>query len=211
MNTIQKQKQVLLQELQALGIHDAKVLQALKKIPRDFFVLDEYRLEAYVDIALPIEHRQTISQPYIVARMTEALHLSKSTDKVLEIGTGSGYQTAILAELAKEVYSVERIRALYEDAKKRLQKLNFTNVKFHYGDGYLGWEEYAPYDAIIVTAATLRLPGTLLDQLKIGGRMVIPVGDFFNQKLLLVIKTSQGTERQVLDPVRFVPLLHGLE
>jgi protein-L-isoaspartate(D-aspartate) O-methyltransferase len=208
---MQKQKQVLLQELQALGIHDAKVLAAIKKIPRELFVLDEYQLEAYADIALPIEHQQTISQPYIIARMTEALHLSKSTDKVLEIGTGSGYQTAILAELAKEVYTVERIRALYKEAKKRLKKLNFTNIKFKYGDGYLGWEECAPYDAIIVTAATLKLPGALLDQLKIGGRMVIPVGDFFNQKLLLVTKTSRGPAQQVLDPVRFVPLLHGVE
>lgn len=211
MNTIKRQKQILLQELQALGIRDAKVLAAIKKIPRELFILDEYQLEAYADIALPIEHQQTISQPYIVARMTEALCLSRPTDRVLEIGTGSGYQTAILAELAKEVFSVERIHALYEEARKRLQKLNLTNVKFNYGDGYLGWEEYAPYDAIIVTAATLKLPGTLLDQLKIGGRMVIPVGDFYNQKLLLVTKTSYGQEQQVLDPVRFVPLLHGVE
>jgi len=160
---------------------------------------------------IPIEHQQTISQPYIVARMTEALHLTGSMDKVLEIGGGSGYQAAILSELAKEVYSVERIRALYEQAKMRLQKLNIKNVKFYYGDGYLGWEEHAPYDAIIVTAATKTLPNTLIEQLKVGGRMIIPVGEFYNQQLLLVTKTSCGLDQQTLDPVRFVPLLPGVE
>jgi protein-L-isoaspartate(D-aspartate) O-methyltransferase len=211
MKQIQRQKEILLRELRELGIRDEEVLRAIKKVPRELFVLDEYQIDAYADIALPIEHRQTISQPYVVARMTEALHLSGTMDKVLEIGTGSGYQAAILAELAKEVYGVERIRALYEQAKKRLQKLKIKNVKLHYGDGYLGWEEHASYDAIIVTAATLIIPETLMEQLKVGGRMVIPVGELFNQQLLLIIKTSRGIERQMLDPVRFVPLLPGVE
>jgi protein-L-isoaspartate(D-aspartate) O-methyltransferase len=211
MKSTQKQKQILIQELRDEGIHDDAVLAAIEKIPRELFVLAEYQIEAYSDIALPIERQQTISQPYIVARMTEALHLTGPMNKVLEIGSGSGYQAAILSELAKEVYSVERIQALYEQAKMRLQKLNIKNVKFHYGDGYLGWEEHAPYDAIIVTAATETLPDTLVAQLKIGGRMVIPVGRFYNQQLLLITKTSRGLDQQTLDPVRFVPLLPGVE
>jgi len=211
MKPTQKQKEILLRELQALGIRDTAVLAAIKKIPREIFVLNEYQPEAYADIALPIECQQTISQPYIVARMTEALHSSGAMHKVLEVGTGSGYQAAILAELAQEVYGVERIRTLYEQAKKRLQKLKIKNVKLHYGDGYLGWEEHAPYDAIMVTAATLTIPKTLIEQLKIGGRMVIPVGEFLNQELLLITKTSEGLEKQLLDPVRFVPLLPGVE
>lgn len=210
MKRTQKQKEILLRELRKLGIRDADVLAAIKKIPRELFVLDGYQRQAYADIALPIEYQQTISQPYVVARMTEALHISGAMNKVLEIGTGSGYQAAILSELAQEVYGVERIRILYEQAKKRLQKLQIKNVKLHYGDGYLGWCEHAPYDAIMVTAATLIIPDALIAQLKVGGRIVIPVGEFLNQELLLITKTERGLEKQVLDSVRFVPLLPGV-
>lgn len=206
-----KPNEILVQILRQEGIHNAKVLAAIEKIPREMFVLDEYSDAAYVDTALPIDCQQTISQPYVVARMSEALLVSGAMHKVLEIGTGSGYQAAVLAELADTVYTVERIHTLYEAAKLRLQKLQINNVKLHYGDGYLGWQEFAPYDAIMVTAATHSIPHNLLKQLRDGGRMIIPVGEFFSQQLKLITKTAHGFKEQVLDPVRFVPLLHGVE
>jgi protein-L-isoaspartate(D-aspartate) O-methyltransferase len=206
-----KPNEILVQILRQEGIHNATVLAAIEKIPREMFVLDEYSDAAYVDTALPIDCQQTISQPYVVARMSEALLVSGAMHKVLEIGTGSGYQAAVLAELADTVYTVERIHTLYEAAKLRLQKLQINNVKLHYGDGYLGWQEFAPYDAIMVTAATRSVPHNLLKQLRDGGRMIIPVGEFFSQQLKLITKAAHGFKEQVLDPVRFVPLLHGVE
>jgi protein-L-isoaspartate(D-aspartate) O-methyltransferase len=186
---------------------DEAVIDALKKVRRHAFVPASYRVWAYANRPLPIGYGQTISQPYIVAVMTDLLEL-KPTDRVLEIGTGSGYQAAVLAEIAKEVYTIEVIGELAATAKKRLKKVGYVNVKTRTGDGYYGWKEEAPFDAIIVTAAAGNIPPPLLKQLKPGGRMVIPVKGFFHvQHLLLVTKTKDGkvTTRQIL-PVAFVPL-----
>jgi protein-L-isoaspartate(D-aspartate) O-methyltransferase len=186
---------------------DESVIEAMKKVPRHAFVPVSYRVWAYANRPLPIGYGQTISQPYIVAVMTDLLEL-KPKDRVLEIGTGSGYQAAVLAEIAKEVYTIEVIKELAASAKKRLKKEGYGNVKTRTGDGYYGWKEEAPFDAIIVTAAAGNIPPPLLAQLKLGGRMVIPVKGFFHvQHLLLVTKTPEGkvTIRQIL-PVAFVPL-----
>lgn len=185
----------------------SRVLQALREVPREAFLPDELRSSSYLNTALPIGHAQTISQPYIVALMTELLAL-QSTDVVLEIGTGSGYQAAVLSRLVKHVYTVEIIEALARQASERLPLLNFRNVTVRAGDGHLGWPEHAPYDAIMVTAAASWIPPALVDQLKPGGHLVIPVGaDHWRQELLLVSKNQAGhlQERQVL-PVVFVPL-----
>ena len=184
-----------------------RVLQALREVPREAFVPEELRPCSYSNIPLPIGHAQTISQPYIVALMTELLALEPD-DVVLEIGTGSGYQAAILSRLVKQVESVEFIDALARQAKERLAGLNFRNVTVHTGDGHAGWPEHAPYDAIIVTAAASQVPQALVDQLKPGGHLVIPVGaDHWRQGLRLVSKNLAGQlhEREVL-PVVFVPL-----
>lgn len=183
------------------------VLQAMREVPRDAFVPEELRASSYLNTPLPIGHAQTISQPYIVALMTELLALQPD-DVVLEIGTGSGYQAAVLSRLVKQVVSVERIDTLATQAKDRLARLNFRNVTVHTGDGHAGWPEHAPYDAIMVTAAASRIPPALIDQLKSGGHLVIPVGvDHWRQGLLLVCKNQAGQlqEREVL-PVVFVPL-----
>jgi len=183
------------------------VLKAMESVPRHEFVPPAQRKFSYQNRPLPIGHGQTISQPYIVAIMTDLLDL-KSEDKVLEIGTGSGYQAAILATLVKNVYSIEIIEPLGKAASKRLDKLGFKNVEVRLGDGYYGWQEHAPFDAIIVTAAASHIPPPLIKQLKPGGRMIIPVGSrFMTQELLMVNKNDKGevTTRQIL-PVRFVPL-----
>ncbi|MGR8979803.1 MAG: protein-L-isoaspartate(D-aspartate) O-methyltransferase [Gammaproteobacteria bacterium] len=194
---------------QALGRKELNhpVVGALKKVPRHEFVDAEYRPFAYVNRPLPIGHGQTISQPYIVAVMTDLLDVGKNA-RVLEIGTGSGYQAAILAELVADVYTIEIIAPLAESAEEKLKRLNYTNVHTRTGDGYYGWEEAAPFDAIMVTAAASHIPPPLIKQLKPGGRMLIPVGDRFNvQQLVLVEKHSDDkvTARQIL-PVAFVPL-----
>ena len=186
---------------------DPRVLSAMNTVPRHEFVPEKLRSLAYANRPLPIGHGQTISQPYIVAIMTELIRVD-SHSRVLEIGTGSGYQAAILAELVNEVYSIEIIKPLAEQATERLDRLGYHNVKTLHGDGYYGWDEYAPFDAIIVTAAASHVPPPLIKQLKVGGRMIIPVGSrFMAQELLLVIKEEDEkiTTRQVL-PVRFVPL-----
>ncbi|MBC7331141.1 MAG: protein-L-isoaspartate(D-aspartate) O-methyltransferase [Synergistetes bacterium] len=180
------------EQIEARGIRDGRVLEAMRKVPRHLFVPESYISEAYDDHPVPIGEGQTISQPYIVALMTSLLDL-KGDERVLEIGTGSGYQTAILAELAKEVYSVERIASLAEKAEKRLKELGYRNVKIKVGDGSLGWEEHAPYDAIIVTAAAPKVPKPLVKQLKVGGRLVIPIGDRFFQSLHRYIKRDEKT------------------
>jgi protein-L-isoaspartate(D-aspartate) O-methyltransferase len=186
------------------GIKDKKVLDAFKKIPRDIFVDEAYRNSAYEDRPLPIGSGQTISQPYIVALMTESLELT-GKEKVLEIGTGSGYQVAILAELTKEVYTVEIITSLYNKNKKLLEK--YKNIKMSNHDGYLGWEEHAPYDRIIVTAAPDHIPQPFIEQLKDGGIMVIPVGpSSWGQTLYKVIKQGKNIKKIVLCDVAFVPL-----
>jgi len=186
------------------SIDDEHVLEALRRVPRHLFVPEEYRDQAYADHALPIGERQTISQPYIVALMTEQLALRKN-HKVLEIGTGSGYQAAILAELVAKVYSIEIIETLSLRAAGVLEKLGYENITLRHGDGYRGWPEEAPFDAIIVTAAPDHIPKPLLDQLKVGGRLVIPVGSFY-QELIRLERTAEGFEEQRITPVRFVPM-----
>ncbi len=188
------------------GIKDAKLIAAMKKIPRHLFVEEALQGQAYSDHPLPIGEKQTISQPYMVALMTEALLLT-GKEKVLEIGTGSGYQTAILAELSEKVFSIERIRPLALRARKLLYELGYFNVEIKIFDGTLGWMEESPFDAIMVTAGSPDIPQTLLDQLAIGGRLVIPVGDAFVQDLIRVIKTEEGVKKEDLGGCRFVKLI----
>ncbi len=192
------------------GIKDPRVLEAMKEVRRDLFVEEALVGEAYNDHPLPIGHNQTISQPFIVALMTEAIAL-KGDEKVLEIGTGSGYQTAILAKLADKVYTVERIRPLMIKARALLADLNYRNILFKAFDGTLGWEEYAPYDAIIVTAGAPNVPQPLLDQLAEGGRLVIPIGNKYSQELLKVTRKRGTYTQKNLGGCRFVDLLgvHG--
>ena len=195
------------EQIEAWGIKDKKVLEAMRKVPRHEFVADYYKSRAYDDTPLPIGLGQTISQPYIVALMTELLQLEKG-DRVLEVGTGSGYQAAVLAEITDEVYTIEIFEELGRDAKKRLERLGYTNVKVKIADGYYGWEEYAPFDAIIVTCAAEHVPPPLIQQLKEGGKMCIPVGGPFQVQTLMLIEKKEGkiTSRSIL-PVVFVPML----
>lgn len=202
----QKRKAMVGRQIAARGISDERVLQAIRKVKRHVFVPEPLKEDAYRDRPLPIGYGQTISQPYIVAYMTAMLNL-KETDTVLEIGTGSGYQAAVLAEIVSEVYTIELVEKLANSAAKRLQALGYDNVTVKCGDGYKGWPRYGPYDAIIVTAAPDRIPPRLVEQLKAGGRMVIPVGDFF-QELYLIRKKQGGTVKKALIPVRFVPMVH---
>lgn len=187
------------------GIQDSLVLKAMRTVPRHLFVPESWRSQAYADSPQPIGHRQTISQPLIVAFMTEQLQLQGS-EKVLEIGTGSGYQAAILGEIVSEVFSIEIVEPLAKRAAKILRELGYKNITVRHGDGYRGWIEQAPFDAIIITAAPNHIPQPLVKQLKPGGRMILPVGDF-NQNLILITKTTTGEVRhkRVL-PVRFVPM-----
>lgn len=187
------------------GIRDERVLAAMAKVPRHELVPEASRHDAYGDFPLPIGHGQTISQPYIVAFMTEQL-APKPTDKVLEVGTGSGYQAAVLAELVAEVYTIEIVEALAIRAERDLRRLGYHNVKVRHGDGYAGWPEAAPFDAIIVTCAPERVPAPLIEQLKEGGRMIIPVGPAGDQQLILLRKQDGRLQRQSVLPVRFVPM-----
>jgi protein-L-isoaspartate(D-aspartate) O-methyltransferase len=188
------------------GIQDPKVLYAMRKVPRHLFVEEALQNQAYGDFPLPIGEQQTISQPYIVAFMTEALELT-GQEKVLEIGTGCGYQAAILAELAPEVCSIERIHSLATRARRILESLRYFSVKIKVGDGTLGWPEEAPFQAIIVTAAAPAIPRPLLDQLALGGRLVIPVGDRYSQTLMVVHKTVEGLKQDYRGGCRFVKLI----
>ncbi len=192
-------------QIKSRGIKDTNVLEAMKKVPRHVFVPENMRKFAYNDEPLPIGNGQTISQPYIVAYMTEVLQLSVE-EKVLEVGTGSGYQAAVLADIAKEVFTVEIIDGLSKNAQEVLQEEGYTNIHFRVGDGSYGWEENAPYDAIMVTAAPSEVPKALQDQLKIGGRMIVPVGDAF-QELVLIVREKRRFKKKKLLPVRFVPLV----
>jgi len=193
-------------QIESRGVQDPRVLTAMEAVPRHEFVPEEYLQSAYTDGPLPIGHGQTISQPYIVALMTELLELEEG-DRVLEIGTGSGYQAAVLAEVVKEVYTVEIIPELAQSARKRLDRLGYGSIVSANADGYYGWEEYAPYDAIIVTAAPDHVPPSLVEQLKDGGRMVIPVGPVgWYQTLWLITKTGQEVEYHNKGGVTFVPL-----
>lgn len=193
-------------QLLARGIRDPKVLAAMRKVPRHLFVEEALRSQAYGDFPLPIGEQQTISQPYIVAFMTEALELT-GTEKVLEIGTGCGYQAAILAEIVPEVYSIERLPSLAAKARRTLEALRYFNVKIKVGDGTLGWPEEAPFQGIIVTAAAPGIPRPLLDQLAMGGRLVIPVGDRYSQTLDVVRKTPEGIKHDYRGGCRFVKLI----
>ena len=194
-------------QIKARGINDPRVLAAMLKVPRHLFVPLSYRLQSYNDSPLPIGEGQTISQPYIVAFMTEALELKKD-DRVLEIGTGSGYQAAILAEIAAEVYTIEVLPELGKRAQKLLNELGFTNIYVSIGDGYKGWPEEAPFDAIIVTCAPENIPPALIEQLKDGGRMIIPVGPVNGvQNLIKGIKKGKKLKTQDVLPVRFVPMI----
>ncbi len=199
---------VLAQKLQQEGIQDNRVLTAISQTPRHLFVEAVLAHKAYENTALPIGQGQTISQPYIVARMTELLLQSPQCKKVLEIGTGSGYQTAILARLFEQVCSVERIKALQFQAKRRLQQLDLHNVSMKHGDGWLGWQSKAPFDCIIVTAAPHEVPQALLQQLTEGGRLVIPVGAQ-EQVLRVFTRCGDDFEQQDVEAVRFVPLVPG--
>lgn len=200
-------RNVLAEDLRLNGIRDERVLEAMRKVKRHLFVAEELRDAAYGDHPLPIGHEQTISQPYVVAFMSQEARVS-SGDRVLEIGTGSGYQAAVLAELGVEVYSVEIVKELAESAAARLAELGYANVHVRHGDGYAGWPEHAPFDAIVVTAAPDKIPERLVEQLKVGGRMVIPIGSFY-QDIYLVTKTEKGVEKRKLLPVRFVPMVKG--
>lgn len=199
----------LIEDLRRQGIHDERVLAAMNKIPRHEFVDDALRNRAYENNALPIGHAQTISQPTVVALMTQALLNDQKLKRVLEIGTGSGYQTALLAELVETVFTVERIKPLTEIARKRLAHLGYKNIHFGYADGIKGWAPYAPYDGIIVTAGAGEIPPALLEQLAPNGRLVIPAGPPGLQSLLLLEKTVRGVTRHDLASVSFVPLLAG--
>lgn len=207
--TSQRTRERMLTRLREQGIKDEVVLSAIGSTARHIFVDEALSIRAYEDVSLPIGFGQTISQPYIVARMSELLRDGKPIQKVLEIGTGCGYQTAVLSKLAKEVYSVERIRPLVMKARDHLRKLKCINVKLAHADGNIGLPQLAPFDAILVTAAASHIPQDLLDQLAIGGRLVIPVGTD-EQILYLVERISQTEYRQTkLEPVKFVPLLGG--
>ena len=199
----------LVQRLRDHGIRNEAVLERIRNVPRHLFVDEALASRAYEDTALPIGLGQTISQPWVVARMTEALLEGFEGETVLEIGTGCGYQTAVLAPLVKKIYTVERIPELLKKTRQRLRDLDIYNVQFRPGDGWEGWPKYAPYDGIIVTAAAERLPEKLLQQLAPGGRMVIPVGPTGYQDLLLVTRRDDHFEEMSLGAVSFVPLVHG--
>lgn len=207
--TSQRTRERLAKRLEERGIRDPAVLQQIRDVPRHLFVDEALSSRAYEDTALPIGQGQTISQPFVVARMTEALRQGERLGRVLEVGTGCGYQTAILAQLSDEVYSIERIGALLEAARQRLRELRISNVRFRHGDGYAGWPENGPFDGILVAAAPAEVPPALLDQLAPGGRMVIPVGQSGMQQLRLIERTDEGLEEAVLDMVSFVPLVGG--
>lgn len=206
--TSQRTRERLIQRLVEQGISDPKVLDVVRSTPRHLFLDEAMAHRAYEDVALPIGFQQTLSQPYIVARMTELLLAQGPRHRVLEIGTGSGYQTAILAQLVTEVYSVERIKALQQKARQRMRQLKLRNVHMNHADGGMGWEERGPFDGILATAAPQRIPESLLQQLATDGRLVIPVGTE-SQHLQVVTRTQEGFETEIVEAVNFVPLRPG--
>ncbi len=208
--TSQRTRDRLVKRLEEQGIADRRVLEIMRSTPRHIFIDEALAHRAYEDTALPIGHNQTISQPYVVALMTQAVLAGGKPKKVLEIGTGSGYQTSVLAPLCEEVYTVERIRPLQDQAKQRLRLLKISNVHFKHSDGGFGWPEKSPFDAILCAAAPAIIPQELKDQLAVGGRLVIPVAVRDDvQDLVLVLRTESGFREQILEKVRFVPFLRG--
>ncbi len=199
----------LVQRLREQGITNAAVLERVRNVPRHIFVDEALGSRAYEDTALPIGFGQTISQPYIVARMTEALLEAGEVSNVLEVGTGCGYQTAVLAPLVSHVNTIERIEPLSTRARQRLKELGIRNVRFRHGDGSLGWKAHAPFDGILVAAAPLTVPEALIKQLKVGGRLLVPIGQEGKQELVRFTRREQRVERESLGPVAFVPLLGG--
>ncbi len=206
-NYTESRKRMVEIQLKGRGIKDEKVLEAMGNIPRHMFIPKDFRSHAYRDEPVPIGNGQTISQPYIVAYMTEKLSL-KGNEKALEIGTGSGYQAAVLADIVQEVYTVECVKELSISAQKILRELGYENIHFKVGDGSLGWNEYAPYDVIIVTAAPSKTPEVLTKQLNRKGRMVIPVGSVFQELILFKYENNRLVKKKLL-PVRFVPLIQS--
>ena len=207
--TSRRTRNRLVVRLREQGISDEKVLGVINEIPRHLFVDEALAHRAYEDTSLPIGFNQTISQPYVVAKMTEALFCGPPVKRVLEIGTGSGYQTAILAELVEEVFSVERISGLIKRARRILGAIGYRNISFKHADGSLGWESQAPFDSIIITASPRTVPESLLNQLRDNGSVIAPVGDGNKQDLVLLKKTGADFTRTILEPVKFVPLLAG--
>jgi len=199
----------LVQRLREQGIANLAVLDRIRNVPRHIFVDEALGSRAYEDTALPIGYGQTISQPYIVARMTEALLEAGATDNVLEVGTGCGYQTAVLAPLVARLYTIERIEPLLVRARERLKELGIRNVRFRHGDGTLGWKAHAPFDGILVAAAPLTVPEALVKQLRVGGRLLVPIGPEGEQELVRFTRREQGVQRESIGAVAFVPLLGG--
>jgi protein-L-isoaspartate(D-aspartate) O-methyltransferase len=208
MQEFHTEKAQLIMTLRGQGIGDATVLSALESVPRELFVPSALRQHAYENASLPIALDQTISQPYVVARMTEALRLT-GRERVLEIGCGSGYQAAVLTYLCRRVYSMERLKPLLVDAENRLRDLRISNISLRHGDGVKGWPEAAPFDRIILTCGSAKIPDILLQQLKIDGIMVAPEGTDSAQQLVVITRRESGFEREVLMPVTFVPLIEG--
>ena len=199
----------LVQRLREQGIANLAVLDRIRNVPRHIFVDEALGSRAYEDTALPISYGQTISQPYIVARMTEALLEAGAAENILEVGTGCGYQTAVLAPLVARLYTIERIEPLLARARERLKELGIRNVRFRHGDGTLGWKARAPFDGILVAAAPLTVPEALVKQLRVGGRLLVPIGPEGEQELVRFTRREQGTQRESLGAVAFVPLLGG--
>ena len=208
MQEFHTEKALLIMTLRGMGMLDPNVLSAVEAVPRELFIPQALRKHAYENVSLPIALDQTISQPYVVARMTEALQLS-GCERVLEIGCGSGYQAAILTFLCRRVYSIERLKPLMVDAENRLRDLRISNISFRHGDGAKGWPEAAPFDRIILTCGSRKIPDTLLQQLKIGGIMVAPEGVDGAQQLVVITRRETGFDRNIMMPVTFVPLIEG--
>jgi len=207
--TSRRTRERLIQRLREKGIRDGDVLEVILDTPRHLFVDEALASRAYEDTALPIGHGQTISQPFVVARMTELLLAGGRPDRVLEVGTGCGYQTCVLAQLVPEVFTVERIEALLAQARRRFRSLRITNVRTKHSDGRWGWESMAPFDGILVTAAPEELPEALLKQLAVGGRLIMPLGAAGSQRLVAVERTGSAFEQVEYEPVSFVPLVGG--
>jgi len=210
MSNFLPQKAKLLMALRAQAIMQPEILAAIETLPRELFIPESLHNHAYENASLPIGHKQTISQPYIVALMTQSLELKK-THRVLEIGTGSGYQAAILSRLCRRVYTLERLRPLLVSAEKRLKELQISNITYRHADGAKGWPEAAPFDRIIITCQLAEIPTTLLDQLKIGGILIAPVGPSGKEELVRVKRETDGFDQKNLMPVRFVPMLSGTD